>query len=163
MEDFIYILLGIVWIVFSVIKGTQKKKTQQYEQDSEGDSETRGGLEQWLEEFLPPTPKPAEVEETYYPSFDDDVTSFEHEQNNIEFEHEGALEAKSYKFYDGTLEDITTDIVSLEEMDDLSHILYKNDEDQSEVFHEKIDADWRENFSLKKEIIYQAILDRPYQ
>lgn len=166
MEDFIYILLGIVWVVFSIIKGTQKKKQAQYEDLDDTTPERGGGLEEWLEEFLPPSPKPAKVEETYYPSFDDDATAYDHEENATAFEafeHEGAPDAASYKFYDGTLEDIAPEIVSLEEMDDLSHMLYKTDEDQSKESSSRNTSSWHENFSLRNAIIYQAILERPYQ
>ena len=163
MEDFIYILLGIVWVVFSIIKGTQKKKSPQFEDTDDTAPNRGGGLEEWLEEFLPPASKPVKAEETYYPSYDDDVTAYNHEENTAAIIDEGAPDAASYKFYDGTLEDIAPEIVSLEEMDDLSHLLYKNEEDQLNESSALNTLNWHENFSLRNAIIYQAILERPYQ
>ncbi|PKP52063.1 MAG: hypothetical protein CVT92_10700 [Bacteroidetes bacterium HGW-Bacteroidetes-1] len=149
MEDYIYIVIGIIWIVFSIVKAKQKNRPREGMEDEEQLPRKKSSLEELFEEIMPSSLK----EEVVYESYDDIV-------------EEEAYSIPGYEAYSGMVENETHNekIISLEEMDDPRHLLHNTVED--EKYHSWSpspilkDMDF---FDLRKAVLYSAILERPYQ
>lgn len=149
MEDYIYILVGIIWVVFSIIKGRQQNKPSKQSEDHSPTPGKKSSLEEFLEEFLPPERQP----ETIYESYDDDVVN-RHE--------EVPLENTEYQAYSGIFEDNFNDEAqSLEEIDYSPKMSLTSFENDEEAFTED-QAPNRFHFDLRQAVIYNTILSRSY-
>ncbi len=152
MEDYIYIIIGIIWIVFSVIKGSQKNKKihdTDYEEDI---PEKRSALEEFLEELLPPMEK----KEVAYESYDDEAIA----------ELSEAIPEK-YMAYSGmNWEEYNHEEDNAGHVKKQSSPLIFNPEDEINI--ESFDDESRnyktwEAFDLRQAVIYSTILERPYK
>lgn len=144
MEDFIYILIGVIWLVFSVIKGTQKRKTQDQNQQA-------GSTQQRKER-----------------SFDDILTEILGEESEPQTVFQEVSEQES------TIEITETEVggayQSLEDLYLIEHKEQLNKEGNSKDNSVKraIEPETikkikdHQPFDLRRAIIYQAILERPY-
>jgi hypothetical protein len=144
MEDFIYILIGVIWLVFSVIKGTQKRKTR--------DQNQQAGSPQQKKER----------------SFDDILAEILGEESEPQTVFQEVSEQKS------TIEITETEVGgAYQSLEDLYLIEHKeqlkkegNSKDNSvkrAIEPETIKkTKGHQPFDLRKAIIYQAILERPY-
>jgi len=158
MEDLIYILIGVIWIVFSIIKGTQKNAKKPAGTTQSKPSEKKSTLEEMLEEWLPPMPEPKyEAEEEI--EYEGDYPAYSYEESP-------AYES-SYDFHSDNYDEIEyeTEIVSLEELDEIKPSLVagnSNDADLAAIDHNHETFAEVETFNLRKAVIYNAILERPY-
>lgn len=150
MDELIYILLAVAWIVYSIYSANQKKKQRQAE------AAKNAGREEITEQTDPAKRQRSILEEMFEDS------GFE------EFEETGQEEAVLQQ----AKEDIKTVRVAEDEviMDKASYLAMKetetNDEDEvMDVFdiYAIQPLVTPESFDLKKAIIYSAIIERPYQ
>lgn len=144
MEDFIYILIGVIWLVFSVIKGTQKRKTQDQNQQA-------GSTQQRKER-----------------SFDDILTEILGEESEPQTVFQEVSEQES------TIEITETEVggayQSLEDLYLIEHKeqLKKEGNSKDNSVKRAIEPETikkikdHQPFDLHRAIIYQAILERPY-
>ncbi|MDD3636094.1 MAG: hypothetical protein RBR84_01180 [Bacteroidales bacterium] len=144
MEDFIYILIGVIWLVFSVIKGTQKRKTQDQNQQA-------GSTQQRKER-----------------SFDDILTEILGEESEPQTVFQEVSEQES------TIEITETEVggayQSLEDLYLIEHKeqLKKEGNSKDNSVKRAIEPETikkikdHQPFDLRRAIIYQAILERPY-
>ena len=151
MEDFIYILIGVIWLAASIYKATQKKKQKAQQQkpvtsttpENTHRPETRNLLEELLGGQQVNIPEPAVIETEYSDPMFEEVEankasgSFQSEYTQLG--HKG-LEALSEEGV-SSLGDIPFQDVMKEQKKKTSGTV-------------KID--------LRKAIIYSAILERPY-
>lgn len=149
MDELIYILLAVAWIVYSIYSANQKKKQRQAEAAKKADHEE-----------ITDQADPAKRQRSIFEEMFDD-SAFE------EFEEIGEEEVlKQAK------EDIKTVKVADNEviMDKASYKAMKQPEtaDQDEVLdvfdvYSVQPLVTPESFDLKKAVIYSTILERPYQ
>lgn len=158
MDDLIYILIGIIWIVFSIIKGTQKNPKTPTGSNPNPSPGNKSTFEEMLEEWLPQmTEAHRDVEEEY--DNQSEVPVFSAEDSSV---YKSAYEplVNKYKEFDYDVE-----IISLEELDEIqpslsSYERYEQKEDASTGNFEQINLS--ESFDLRKAVIYSTILERPY-
>ncbi len=151
MEEFIYIIIGVIWLAATVYKASQKKKAGPKKPAVPGPdgekkvSATRSLLEQLLEgqELRIPDPEVVELE----PEYDEPMVAEVEErkrQNTIQAGYTGY----GYK----SLESVSGEGVS-----SLGKITFEDIMQQHETKVRK-----PVKIDLRKAIIYQAILERPY-
>ncbi len=151
MEDYIYILIGVIWIAASIYKASQKakKKAQSQSRDSQTQQDetavpaARSLLEQLMNGQQVFTPEP-EVNE--YAFEDADPTPMVQERTAGDFQKEYARSGL------GGLESLSGEGISSLGANPLKDKLKVSEEKRSSAH--KID--------LRKAIIYKAILERPY-
>jgi hypothetical protein len=151
MEDFIYILIGVVWLGASIYRASQKRKEKARPKASATstpasttrESKARSLLEELLggQEVSIPEPEVQEVE--YAEPMRMEVE---------ELDSSNSFHKEYAKFGYGGVETLTTEGVS-----SLGRIIFK---DQMPVNENKTSR--HRNIDLRKAIIYQAILERPY-
>lgn len=137
MEDVIYILLAVAWVVFSVVKGSKKKDPTPTTQ------RPKSQLEELFGDFFP---QPAEPEVEY--------ESLEDIQPEI-VEPFSEFDEK-YKKYMGILDQETT---TVEEDFYDRKIEPRSANGLSEI--ENQHQDFRSAFNLRQAMIYQVLLQRP--
>ncbi|MCD4745958.1 MAG: hypothetical protein K8R58_06635 [Bacteroidales bacterium] len=151
MDDFIYILLGLAWLVYAIYsKGQKKKKIQTSQVQQQGQTETvetKNKVKSILEEFLLGEEfenKQYQEAEIYKPT----VEIFPDEQKSQFIDTEPIITKPDKELYEPALrvEDKGKEIIEDIEIRD------KYDE------YEKQEID----FDLKKAIIFSEILKRPY-
>lgn len=152
MEDYIYIIIGIIWIVFSVIKGSQKNKkihNADYEEDI---PEKRSALEEFLGELLPPM----ERKEVTYESYDEETIAELSEaipEKYMAYSGMNWEESTYDKDSSGQVKNQHRQLISIPEDDDALEVL----DSESTNFNS-----W-EAFDLRKAVIFSSILERPYK
>ncbi len=145
MEDFLPILIGIVWLVYTLYNRAQKKKNAGRPQQAEKkENRSPSFIEQLLMGEEPAQPQPYET----YEKFD------ETEPDKIEFDEEFPVKEKPTPFLKKEL----SDFVYEGQSSTYNENILENavDEIQSET---KTEAD---DFDLRKAIIYSEILNAPY-
>ncbi len=154
MEDYIYIIIGIIWLVFSVVKGNQKRKSQQ-QAASDNASESvpkpteQKSFEDILSEILNPV---APLTEQPAPDpYDEEVFSMETEEVEV-IEEEKRTEYQSLEEIFAAEAESRLAAVSVMEMPEDDTIIAS----QAQLRKPKNTID------LRKAIVYQAILERPY-
>jgi hypothetical protein len=144
MEDFIYILIGIIWLVFSVIKGTQKKKATSADQHSETSQKEKGR------------------------TFEDIMSEILGEDRQTEYvevsEQESTIDLETAEPEVGSAYQSLEDIYLKEQQERLKNIEILEEEpvelSSEPQFSEE--SSIHSSFDLRKAIIYQALLERPY-
>lgn len=145
MEDFIYVLIGIIWLVFSVVKGNQKKKAAMTQNQQ--------------------TKEPKEAKDR---SFEDIISEMFGEEPETVFQKVGEQES--------TIDMETSEPEVGMAYQSLEEIFLKEQEEQiskGEITKEnsvknRIEPETLEKtldhqpFDLRRAIIYQAVLERPY-
>lgn len=154
MEDYIYIIIGLIWLVFTVVKGNQKKKSQQQAASGNATEAVPEPIEQKtfediLSEILNPTatltnqPAPIEHEEEVF-NMEAEAVAVNEEEKRTEYqslEEIFAAEAES-----------RLAAVSVMEMP----------EDDAIIASQAQNRKPKNTIDLRKAIVYQAILERPY-
>ncbi|MBU2557154.1 MAG: hypothetical protein KJ578_05165 [Bacteroidetes bacterium] len=141
MEDLIYILIGVIWLVFSVIKGTQKKNPPSINDAEEHDESDHRGFEDIMAEILgKQNPR-------------------EEKPNIEEYKSEQEPEEEQVGMAYQSLEDLY-----MKERLKNREANLGLDEPEKEILEpETIKRNKpRPQFDLRKAIIYQTILERPY-
>jgi len=153
MEEFIYILIGVLWLAATIYKASQKKKQKEAQQRPAGSpveekqsvSATRSLLEQLLEGQQLRAPEP-------------EVTAME-----LEYEepmHAEVMERKYESSFQNEYAGIGSrglEAVSGEGVSSLGHITF------TDIMKEHEKKPGRPvKIDLRKAIIYAAILERPY-
>ncbi|MDP2236834.1 MAG: hypothetical protein Q8J88_10405 [Bacteroidales bacterium] len=152
MEDYIYIIIGIIWIVFSVIKGSQKNKKihdTDYEEDI---PEKRSALEEFLEELLPPMEK----KEVAYESYDDETIAELSEAIPEKYMAYSGMNWEEYNHEEDNAGHVKKQSSAL--------ITKSEDKENYEAFEDESRnyKTW-EAFDLRQAVIYSTILERPYK
>ncbi len=150
MEEFIYILIGVIWLGASIYKASQKKKQKARPQSQASSvpeeettvSRTKSLLEQLLEGQQVQVPEPEIVEYEYDEPM---LTEIEDKPLSGSFQSEYAGRSKG-------LEALESEGVSSLGRISFVEIM----KDTTEKQHKAVRID------LRKAIIYSAILERPY-
>ncbi|MBG0781032.1 MAG: hypothetical protein H0S84_02055 [Bacteroidales bacterium] len=145
MEDFIYILIGIIWLVFSVVKSNQKKKAAmtQNQQISEPQEAKDISFEDTIAEMF------AEEPETVFQEVGEQESTIDMETSEPEV-------GMAYQ----SLEELY--LKEQEEQIRKGEITKENsvkNRIEPETLEKTLD---HHPFDLRRAIIYQAILERPY-
>lgn len=159
-EDLIYIVIGVIWIAFSIYKGMQKKKAQkQQPHDDEHEYEPepvkkKTAFESFIDEILveeEPTPykpvsydsEPEPVEEPV--KEEEKVFSYENFQDRKVFSYDDYYEESNYQ-------------------KDLS--VYEKADTQSKELNQQLKTSRKKrrkpHFNLRKAVIYSEILNSRY-
>jgi hypothetical protein len=160
MEDYIYILIGILWIVFSVIKANKKAQRpveeieDEYEYE-ESPAQERSTFDELLEEFLgektfekkedPPRPVP--------PIIGNEADTFTPEIEKYE------------EFLDDSVQDIANMGEPIYELDGTEDAMVMEDAESNDGMYFNQPAHilkMKKDFDLRQAIVYNAIIDRPY-
>jgi hypothetical protein len=145
MEDFIYILIGIIWLVFSVVKGNQKKKaamTQNQQSNNPQEAKDRS-FEDILSEMF------GEEPETVFQKVGEQESTIDMETSEPEV-------GMAYQ----SLEELF--LKEQEEQISKGEIVKENSVKsriEPETLEKSLD---HQPFDLRRAIIYQAVLERPY-
>lgn len=155
MEDYFYIIVGILWVVFSVIKASRKNKpVDTRETDDEELPESRpSSLEDILGEFLEPDKYNRQAKP---------ISEFEFVDEPVISLEEQFIQTNQYNQYTGVIGDEAKSILetnqSLEDDETPQALTNKHITDTDLTIQEN-----RETlFDLRKAVVYQAILQRPY-
>jgi hypothetical protein len=150
VEDLIYILIGVVWIAFSIYKGMQKKKQQTPPPDD-------------VDYDYEPEPEP-EKKKTAFESFLDEILVEEEPVPYKPVEYEPVSES--------TPETKPTEkIFSYDDYYEESNVqegfeVYKGADTQSTIKKQPLSTSHKKrrkpHFNLRKAVIYSEILKRPY-
>jgi hypothetical protein len=152
MEDYIYILLGVAWILYAIYRANQKKKAKEAEsQDTaepvgDGNFEMKSMIDELLGNDSIAQPETAQTNDLYQSKAG--VTDYDKYRKGHDIqtdykldsvpEEEGVSSISSYQYEDKSLE--VTDNEVNDEL--LKHI--------------------HVDFDLRKAVIYAEILNRPY-
>jgi hypothetical protein len=142
MDDFIYVLIGIIWLAFSVIKGSQKKKAAMAKRPAAEESTSQNStFEEIMAEILGTNEvKPTQQNQTFEPLVEEVVE--EEEVGN------------AYQ----SLEDLYLK-ERLNNKQELQIEKPENNNLEPQIL-KRISRE--QQFDLRKAIIYQTILERPY-
>ena len=169
MEDLIYIIIGVLWLVFTFYTASKKKKQKQQEQANPSQSSQKPPGKNILEELFGKTELFEEKAKPVHPYsstevvFDDfESESFEN-SDSVTFEDEyedkgiSSIETVGNKYYS------EADKVSFQELvkQAQSHRISETDSMDFHIEDHK-DKIIKKDFNLRKALIYQAILERPY-
>lgn len=166
MEDYIYILIGILWIVFSVIKANKKAQRpaevldDEYEYE-ESPAQERTTFDELLEEFLgekalaqkeSPRPVPPIIgneADTFTPEIEKYEDSLEDSGQDI------AVIGQDISYMGEPIYELdgTEGAMFIEEAESKDGMYYNQPEHVLSV---------KKDFDLRKAIIYNVIIDRPY-
>lgn len=163
MEDYFYILIGILWIVFSVIKARNKSRQPQSEDSSE-QTDRRTTLEDILGELLETeeNPKPGTITRNNPPEI---ITASENTQPVYESLEEEYTQPSLYSQYSGEITDenlLKGIYESLEDDEDAKLMTYKQLSDSDNSITEPRTETHYHGFDLRKAVVYSVILERPY-
>lgn len=139
MEEFIYILIIVVWLAISIVKGSKRKAAASMRPGTASKPKTRS-----FEEIM------AEMLGTNEPHQAQQVPVFEEEYEE-DFEEEVGM---AYQ----TMEDLYL-AEKLEDSNDLRIEEPKKDDIEPQS---KKSQSQKQHFDLRTAIIYQAIMERPY-
>jgi|GEM_PF-1338894 hypothetical protein len=163
MEDYFYILIGILWVVFSVIKASRKNNQPQPHEGSE-ETGRRTTLEDILGELL-------EKEEYTEPdtvtrkTSEATVTSSEINQPVYESLEAEYTQPSLYSQYTGEITDdnlLKGIYESLEDDTEVKSMTINNLSDSDNTITETRTETQNHSFDLRKAVIYSVILERPY-
>lgn len=147
-EDYLYILVGIIWVAFSIYKGLQKKKTlaknPQVNEEDEGQEKKKSFFDQFLNEIIKEEPVP-------YESVADEETAKE----TVIVEQEKTVEVFSYD--DAVEESNFKDVTNVYENKPTTDLMH-----QQELKSRKKSRQVKPRFDLRKAVIYSEILNRRY-
>jgi hypothetical protein len=163
MEDYFYILVGILWIVFSVIKARSKNKQAQSEDTSE-ETDRRSTLEDILGELLEneknqqpePIPQKKAVET---------ITASDNTETTYQSLEEVYTVPEVYSQYTGEITDdnlLKGIYESLEDDEEVKLVTTKNLTDIDKTIPENQTRLINRDFDLRKAVVYSVILERPY-
>ncbi len=154
MEDFIYILVGIAWIAYSIYSQGQKQKRKQQEQTEVNSEEELPGIEQKLQSFLDKKlnlDNIFEVEEQTNEYLDSPYSEIDvvEEKDDSTYFHPETEGVSAFATEPGTKAESV-----------ISEIEYDEGEEE-EGMVEQVLFD-KDEFDLKKAVIYSEILNPPY-
>jgi len=151
MDDFIYILIGVFWVIFTIMRKSQKKQgAAAYDSSTSGQQKT-GSFDEVIKELL--RASETEIIETAVPTLE-----------------EKGIESSNEQF---TLETIDSEIQKGEVLESVEAMESLEDEIQSPAYasisfdEEPEEPDENQgsyvfDFDAKRAVIYSIILDRPY-
>lgn len=152
-EDFLYIIIGLIWVAFSIYKGTQKKKSvaRRDAGDKSNEIPPEEKKKSFFDEFLnqivteeEPLPyEPVTSETSYSEPYSEEK---EEEKEEKVFSYDDFVEESNYKEENDVYD--FKPAIEADVKDELkSHLKSTNDHSR---------------FDLKKAIIYSEILNRRY-
>lgn len=157
MEDYIYIILALLWVVFSVIKATKKKPlppVAEVDEYEEPEGETRSSFDDLIDEFLGTGSQETKQVEPMQPSTQyDDIETFTPEIEKYE-------ELVTAVDKDAIQPVILTEDDQVLELETTSGDMTITGTEGNKGFG--LSDSVANDFELRKAIIYSAILHRPY-
>jgi len=150
MEDYIYILLGVVWIIYAVYRANQKKKAKQRTPETEptSGSETQNEMRSLLEGILTGEVTNAPKPSSYIDESLSAITEVQPEYENVDIKTDYKLDTIPIEERERLVEDEYLELSFSQ--------IFNNEDSEQELEREDID------FDLRKAIIYSEILNRPY-
>lgn len=149
MDDILYILIGVVWLILGIYKNSQKNKSKMAKQPKP------------IKQTIPHTskePKNSTIKEIFGDFFQEE----EVETNEKPFNYEDIDEMA-----DATYSQYKVKNYNLENENDIN--TYKKEVDERKVSTDRIENDDNfevnhelEEFDARKAIVYSAIIQRPY-
>jgi len=150
MDDYIYILLAVAWIAFTIYSQKQKKNKQQ--QKAQPQQQTQKDVKSYFEEILQgniSSPDPIITEPMKHENIYESVSSYK-TSGNIQPEYEFLEEGSQLS----------------EEYFDKNSAIEKPEIQIEEKFEVKTEEDYEDieylDFDIRKAVIYSEILKRPY-
>lgn len=144
MEDYIYILIGAIWLIFSVVKGNQKKKASMANR-TDGDTHPNSrSFEDIMSEILG-TNESQQAPQNQFVNYSDEEVIEEVEEVEV---------GNAYQ----SLEDLYMKESLENEYEPRIEELIKNRIEPQIKEHKS----QKQQFDLRTAIIYQAIMERPY-
>lgn len=148
MEDYIYILLGIVWVLYSLYRANKKSKEKQRVTENEDSYSESESVDQALKEImlgLSGTPEPK-------------VTSYEDDHRLVMEPEEPEPVVNKTKFkLDSIPAEEGSPVFNRIKSGFDREVDYNDDAQESENLRDYLD------FDLRKAVIFSEILNRPYQ
>lgn len=145
-EDFLYILAGVIWLAFSIYKGTKKKKSVKKEAKEPAKKNVFDTLmEEILDVQEKPQPEPLVYEDTVKEMTPSEEKMPEDEPDSKLFSYDDLYEQSNYN---EVSEVITSGYQSMS--------IPETETDKPTTIERK------SRFNLRKAVIYSAILNRPY-
>lgn len=145
MDDFIYILIGVFWVIFTIMRKSQKKQgAASYDSSTSGQQKT-GSFDEVIRELL--GANETEIIETAVPTLE-----------------EKGIESSNEQF---TLETIDSEIQTGEVLESLEDEIQSPGYASISFDEEPEEPDENQgsyvfDFDAKRAVIYSIILDRPY-
>lgn len=138
-EDYFYILVGLIWVAFSIYKGVQKKKSQK---TPDKEVKKKSMLETIMDEFLEKE-KPVQAEPIVYDA----------SPQNVELEEEEKEEVFSYD-----------DIYEKSNYNEFSEVHKKTETKSRLKTNLKATSRKRQKprFNLRKAVIYSELMNKRY-
>lgn len=148
-EDYLYILIGLIWVAFSIYKGVQKKKSLSESPQKAEPADSKEPKKSFFDDFLnqiitenEPVPYEPLVEEQ---AFSDTAITDKAQEEKI-FSYDDVVEESNFKDENSVYEiEPAVEIGFQQELQ--SHLKGKNKQSK---------------FDLRKAIIYSEILNRRY-
>jgi len=151
-EDFLYVMIGLVWVAFSIYKGNQKKKKSQ-----NPDTEKKKGksaIEELLGNFLDIN----QENEIVYQDEDIKTESEEALFDKVVVDEKTELKTTADIF---SHNDSNRDSNFSQEKEVLSSDVNKNDRVFGKEYDIPVKKRKKSRFNVKKAVIYSEILNRP--
>jgi hypothetical protein len=159
MEDYIYILLALLWVVFSVIKATRKKPlppVAEVDEYEETENEPRSTFDDLLEEFLGTESYERKQAKKTQSDFEPEVPltftpEIEKYEELLPIIDDGDEMIEPIQVIDGDLSNeagLTTGDMTKAETDNSLTFKFRSSEEIA--------------FDLRKAILFSAVLHRPY-
>ncbi len=160
VEDFLYILIGIIWVAFSFYKAKKKKKTPDKKQGQNPIKEEPSFLDSLLDELGMDTVTPVkpQEEQPYVPySFDDE--DIIEKYKSAEYDEESQSKPTKIFSYDDIYEESNYSEATDVNVKKKSAIK----SDTTIILKEKKPSGKKQkNIDLRKAVIYSEILKRQY-
>jgi hypothetical protein len=158
MEDLIYILLGLLWLVFTFYSQSKKRKEKQLKAEKQSQQQQEDGGRSILEdifgdmeeepkeiEIIEQTPKPKPYKNSFEDQYEDiGIASIDKTGKNYHTEADNLIKE--------------TSILNQEEIQEQELVSENNNIRSLEGKHKR----GNNNFNARKALIYQAIMDTPY-
>ena len=149
VEDFLYILVGVIWIAFSLYKGIKKKNAQKQQTQEEFDVEPepekkKTAFQTFIDEIMVPE-EPATHQPVMFESDPETLDEIENEEKSKVFSYDDYYEESNYEKNIEVYSEAVTQSTELKNQ--LQTPLKKSR---------------KPRFDLRKAVIYSEILNRRY-
>ena len=149
VEDFLYILVGVIWIAFSLYKGIKKKNAQKQQTQETFDAEPepekkKSAFETFMDQIMDQE-EPAQQQDVVFESGAEPLDEIENEDKSKVFSYDDYYEESNYEKNIEVYSEAVTQSIELKNQ--LQTPLKKSR---------------KPRFDLRKAVIYSEILNRRY-
>ncbi len=169
MEDLIYIIIGLLWLVFTFYTSSKKRKQKQQEKTRPSQTSQESQEQNILEELFGKTEIYKQKADPLHPYSDNELiyesSEFESvdSEDSVTFEDEyenkgiSSVETVGNRYYSDADKTSYQELVKRAQSHRIDNIetedLYNEEPDDNII---------KKDFNIRKAVIYQAILERPY-